>query len=188
MNEQKSKIANVVESSQSYDARTIALHWITAALVVLLWVIAHYIDDFPKGPARINMRSTHILFGVLLSVVLVYRIYWRTRRGRSLPPINSGALAAVTKAGHMALYTLLIATVLLGVTNAWIRGDSFFNQWTIPSLAPGNKALRKQVGDLHELAANTILIVAGIHALIALIHHFVLRDLTLRRMIPRRTA
>jgi cytochrome b561 len=66
-----------------------------------------------------------------------------------------------------------------------VRGDNLFNQWTIPSIAPGNRALRKQVGELHELASNVILIVAGVHALIALTHHFFLRDATLRRMLPR---
>lgn len=170
--------------TQRYDATSVALHWITAVLVVSLWVIAHFIDDFPRGPARTNMRSVHILLGALLASILIYRIYWRARSGRAMPPINSGALAVVTRLGHISLYVVLIATIALGVTNAWVRGDSFFGVWTIPSIAPGDRALRKQVGDLHELAANTILIVAGVHALIALTHHFILRDATLRRMWP----
>ena len=36
----------------------------------------------------------------------------------------------------------------------------------------------------HELAANAILIVAGLHAAAALFHHYILRDATLRRMLP----
>ena len=36
----------------------------------------------------------------------------------------------------------------------------------------------------HALAANAILIVAGLHAAAALFHHFILRDATLRRMLP----
>ena len=188
MNEPSREATNDSGETHRYDATTIALHWITALLVASLWVIAHYIDDFPRGPARINMRSAHILLGAVLAATVLYRIYWRARHGRGLPPINSGNLATLTKVGHFILYVLLAATIVLGVTNAWVRGDSFFNQWTIPSIAPGNKALRKQIGDLHELAANVILIVAGVHALIALAHHFLLRDVTLRRMLLRRSS
>jgi len=187
MNELRRVAANTPGEPQSYDTTSIALHWITAVLVASLWVIAHYIDDFPRGPARINMRSTHVLLGVLLAATISYRIYWRARRGRSLQPINTGRFATLTKVGHVTLYVLLATTIALGVANAWIRGDSFFNLWTIPSIAPGDKALRKQVGEWHELAANTVLIVAGIHALIALTHHFLLHDATLRRMLPRRS-
>jgi cytochrome b561 len=188
MNELSPAAANMSDEPQSYDATSIALHWLTALLIVSLWVIAHYIDDFPRGPARTNMRSVHILLGMTLLALLIYRIYWRARRGRAMPPINVGKLATLTRLGHVTLYMLLVATLALGVTNAWVRGDSFFNQWTIPSIAPGNKSLRKQVGELHELAANVILIVAGVHALIGLAHHFFFHDATLRRMLPWRRA
>src|SRR5215831_19307695 len=133
-------------TAERYDATTIVLHWITAILVVSLWVIAHYIDDFPRGPARVNMRSMHILLGIVLATILMYRIYWRVRRGRAMPPINAGRLASLTRFGHITLYILVIATFALGVINELVRGDSLFNLWTVPSIAPGDKALRKQVG------------------------------------------
>ena len=47
-----------------------------------------------------------------------------------------------------------------------------------------HQSLRHLVGDWHALAANAILIVAGVHGAAALFHHFVLRDATLRRMLP----
>ena len=105
-----------------------------------------------------------------------------------MPPINVGRLATLTKVGHVTLYVLVASTVLLGVANAWVRGDNFFNVWKIPSFAPGNKALRGQIGELHELASNLILIVAGLHALIALFHHYFLHDATLRRMLSRKAS
>jgi cytochrome b561 len=37
----------------------------------------------------------------------------------------------------------------------------------------------------HGFAANTILIVGGMHAAAALFHHYLLRDDVLRRMLPR---
>jgi len=40
------------------------------------------------------------------------------------------------------------------------------------------------VGSWHVLAANMVLIVASVHAAAALLHHYILRDETLQRMLP----
>jgi cytochrome b561 len=37
---------------------------------------------------------------------------------------------------------------------------------------------------VHEYLANTLLILAGIHACAALMHHYIFRDRTLVRMVP----
>ena len=51
-------------------------------------------------------------------------------------------------------------------------------------MVPGDRALVHQIGDWHALAANALLIVAGVHAAAALFHHYILHDETLRRMLP----
>src|SRR5215831_10596134 len=99
MNVSNPAAAKIGGDFQSYDATSITLHWITAVLVVTTWVLAHYIDDFPRGPARINMRSVHMLLGVVLATLLIYRVYWRAGRGRAMPPINVGIYATLTKIG-----------------------------------------------------------------------------------------
>ena len=49
-----------------HDPTTVALHWISALLVVLLWTIGQTVDVFPNGPLRIDYRSVHIVLGVTL--------------------------------------------------------------------------------------------------------------------------
>jgi len=49
-----------------------------------------------------------------------------------------------------------------------------------------NKGLATQLEDIHGLIGNLGYAVIGIHALAALIHHYVQRDNTLRRMLPSR--
>jgi len=169
-----------------YDRRTIALHWLTAALVIGLWLLGQAIDWFPKGSPRSIARSTHIALGVALAWVLVRRIWWRLGGGLHLPPAGSGALDTLATLVHKLLYVLLVGTVVLGLANAWVRGDTLFMLVKIPAFDPGNTALRGTVEELHSWAANIVLIVAGLHAAAALLHHFVLKDDILRRMLPRR--
>jgi cytochrome b561 len=167
-----------------HDPTTIALHWATVVLVVVLWSIGQTVDFAPYGALRIDYRSTHIALGVTLGVVLLVRLTWRLTWHRQLPPIDHGLLQVIGRVTHWVLYALLITTVALGITNAWVRGDTIFNLFKVPAYDPGNRALVNEVGDWHALAANAVLILAGVHAAAALFHHYILRDATLRRMLP----
>ena len=169
-------------SLDRYDRRTVVLHWTTAALVVLLWLVAQVIDWFPQGPARITARSVHVLLGVALACVLAYRIVWRRLAGARLPSVGHPTLAALARIMHMALYALLVLEIVLGIANLAVRGDSLFNLVSVPSIAPGNRALRRQIGSYHEIVANTILVAAALHAAAALAHHYVGKTDVLRRM------
>jgi cytochrome b561 len=168
-----------------YDRRTIRLHWTTAILVTVLWGVAQIIDLFPKGLPRISARSVHITLGVLLGVVLVMRIVWRVRSGRRLPLAHPGVWGHLARTVHWVLYAGLAAVVVLGMLNAWARGDSIFNLFHIPKLLPADPQVKPTVEYLHKTVANALLIVAAAHALAAAAHHFILRDGVLRRMLPQ---
>lgn len=172
------------EPALRYDGVSILLHWLTAALVVLLWTLGQTIDFFPKGGPKIDARSVHIVLGATLGVVLLVRIFWRTKSGRRLPLANSGWLGVTAKVVHYGLYVLVGATVVLGICNAWQRGDVLFNIYTIPKLVPGDLVLKRALEALHGDFADAVLIVAGLHAAAALAHHYLLRDRVLRRMLP----
>ncbi len=168
-----------------YDRPTIWFHWAIAVLVPLQWGLAQIIDLFPQGLPRIEARSVHISLGLFIALLLAARIFWRATKGRVLSPANKGALQALTKSVHAALYALLIAMVLVGIFLVYVRGDSFFGLFTVPAFDPGNKALRDAVTELHETNATLILILAGLHAVAAPIPHYRLRAGVVRRMCPR---
>jgi len=176
--------AAAVGTPARYDGLSILLHWITAALVVSLWTLGQCIDFFPKGAPRIDARSTHFLLGATLALVLIIRMAWRASAGRSLPLADPGWMGVAAKAVHYGLYVLIATTVVLGIFNAWQRGDVVFSVFTIPKLVPGDTALKKILEDLHGDFADAVLIVAGLHAAAALAHHYLLRNPVLRRMLP----
>ena len=176
--------AAIAEPAARYDGVSIWLHWLTAVLVVTLWTLGQTIDFFAKGAPRIDARSVHIALGATLGVVLLTRVVWRAGAGRKLPLVNSGWTGAMAKAVHYGLYLLVATTVVLGAFNAWQRGDRLFNVYTLPKLVPGDLALKRTLENLHGDFADVVLIVAGLHALAALAHHYLLRDSVLHRMLP----
>ena len=167
-----------------YDRKTIWFHWVTAALVVLLWLSAQFIDYFPKGPSRWNMLGVHMSMGVALAVIVACRMRWKrlARRDPLVGPLP--ASSSLASAGHALMYLVLVVTIVLGFANAWVRGEWVFNFFQIPAFDPGNKPLRAAAGQVHLIAAYTILALAGVHALIAFFHQYALRDRLMERMIP----
>jgi cytochrome b561 len=57
----------------------------------------------------------------------------------------------------------------------------------LPALIGENKALAKQVEEIHETIGNVGYFLIGIHAAAALFHHYIQRDDTLARMLPSRS-
>ena len=168
----------------TYDRTTIALHWTTAALVIVLWIIGQTADWFPHGWINRDYWSIHVVLGFALALVIAWRLVWRSTGGRRLPPADAGALNVVAQATHYGLYLLLLAVIVLGVINAFVRGYNLFDLVNLPQI--GDRALRKPITHWHGLAANILLALAALHAAAALLHHYVLRDRVLGRMVPGR--
>lgn len=189
-----SRLDPVRAAAARYDSTTIALHWATALLVAVLWILGETVDFWPRGPLRLDHRSLHIVLGVLLGGVILVRLAWRAAGGARLPVEGPPLMAGAARMVHWALYALVCLTIGLGVLNAFAHGDSLFglaNLPTWPAMGPtvgpaAGSALPRQIGEWHGLAANAVLILAGLHAAAALMHHYVLSDHTLRRMLPDR--
>ena len=166
-----------------YDRTTVTLHWLTAVLVAVLWILGQTADYFPHGSlAKTGLWSTHVTLGFVLAAALVSRIVWRAGPGVALPAADQGVLHILAKATHYLLYLLLIGVVVLGIVNAFVRGYSMFDLFHLPQV--GDPAWRRPITHWHGLVANALLALALFHALAALAHHYLWRDGLLRRMMP----
>ena len=171
---------------ERYDGLTIRLHWATAILVVVLWVMGQTADWVPRGGFRQAYWSTHVALGFALTVVIAMRVFWRAGPGRGLPAADHGLLHALAKATHYLLYLLLVTVVGLGIVNAFVRGYSIYGLFHLPQI--GDRELRRPITDWHGLAANAVLFLALFHAAAALVHHYVWKDGLLGRMVPAAEA
>ncbi|GJD70515.1 hypothetical protein MMMDOFMJ_3464 [Methylobacterium gnaphalii] len=176
---------DLMRGASTYDRGTIALHWLTAGLVLGLWLIGTFLEDLvPKGVLRSGTWSAHFDFGFVLAVLVIALLLWRRARGRQLPVEDPGILHRVAKATHAALYLLLLVVVGLGITNAFVRGVHLIGPVDLPKL--GDPSWRRPLTHWHGLAANLLMGLALFHAAAALVHHYLWHDAVLRRMLHRR--
>jgi cytochrome b561 len=177
------------DDGTSYDGVAIALHWATAVLVIVNFALAQIWDWFPRE-TKGWMEDAHMSFGVLLAIVVVARLVWRLLPGRQLSSLEAGWMRLASKATHYLLYTLLVAEAALGFAFRWGAGRSMtFFATGIPPLIPEmERAFRRELREFHEWIGWAIIILAALHALAALYHHYVLKDRVLSRMLPRRRS
>ena len=178
----------VINSPSRYGALPQFIHWLTALFVIAGWLLGTFLDDIPKGPARSFGLIAHMTLGQCVFALVVFRLVWRftnpppapekTRFGRLLEH------AAVLN--YYVLYALLLAVPFLGVIVQLKRGNPLpiFGLSEVMSPWPADRVTARTVLRVHEYCADALLILAGVHAVAALVHHYVFRDRTLSRMLP----
>lgn len=176
-------------SQQAYGGVAVTAHWVTVVCVIFAWGIGTFLGDFPRGPVRDGALFVHMTLGLTIFACLVIRLVWRfiDPPPPSIPSARFDPwLGLAAKAGHFVLYALLIATPVLGVVVQFARGQPLplFGVVDIASPWAFDREFFRQIIGVHQLAANTLGVVAILHALAALIHHSALRDGTLARMLP----
>jgi cytochrome b561 len=164
-----------------YSRLMMVLHWATAALVVAAYLLS-------EGGRHIRAHPPlwHFASGLAVLVLLVPRLIARALG--AAPPLQDYGrrwLTLAARTSHALLYLLLLAVPLLGWyvasrmgVPAWLFGI------TLPPLTAAVPGPAGVLGQIHQIGGNLILILAGLHALAALWHHFGLRDTTLKRMSP----
>ncbi|HEX7325515.1 MAG TPA: cytochrome b/b6 domain-containing protein [Rhodanobacteraceae bacterium] len=164
------------------------LHW-TVFILVACALLLIYIHGWTErgAPAHAGAKWAHMQFGMAVLLVMLPRLLVRVRHGKA-PPIAPAAprwQTLLAHAVHYALYALLLATPLLGIANRmWNPGDWDFLGIPMPHVVTPDHAFAKTLEGVHKTLGNTVMYLAAAHALAALIHHFVRRDNTLRRMLP----
>jgi cytochrome b561 len=176
-----------LNTPSTYSGSARFFHWATVLLLAAQYVIAWTMPDVHHDTQPIELIAWHLSVGMLILLLVAVRVVWRITH--PAPPELPGIprlLAGVARLTHWLLYLLLIALPLMGWANASSRGWRTFigGMAPLPSLSPQGSPFGHSLGDWHQVFAWVLLALIGLHATAALFHHFVLRDATLRRMLP----
>lgn len=161
-----------------YSKSMIVIHWLTALAIAGAWLTStggrHVVQDPPL---------LHFSLGLAVLVLVLPRLALRLTTKVPSAERRFDRLAVAARAGHAVLYLFLIALPLTGWYAASRLGVhvSFFGL-PLPMIAAPVEGHPGLIAELHENAGTIILYLAGLHALMAAWHQFVLRDGTLRRM------
>lgn len=173
------------DMAPTYGALHRALHWTTAALIVVLLPVGWYMVDLDFSDWKLTVYTLHESFGVIVFTLTGVRLVWRllhpVEPEAGLTPLER----TVSRAVHLAMYGLMFAIPLTG----WI-GTSAFGfpvKWmflfTIPSPVAKDDALGRLFLDAHGWLALAFAALVALHVAGVLYHVFLKKDGVLARMV-----
>lgn len=171
-----------------WSPAVIGLHWINAALILGLiaigWAMTHRVFG---SATTFDLYQMHKSLGFLALALTAFRLVVRTA-SKAPPPVAGweGRLARIVQA---AFYVLTIGVIgagwLVVSTSPLPIPTCFFGLFVVPNIAQQDPTLFVSAKLAHQIAAYAVAALAAFHVAGALKHHFVDRDETLGRMLPR---
>ena len=172
-----------------YGWLSIALHWGMALTVIGMFALGIWMRELSYyDPWYKDAPAIHKSIGILLFLMLIVRIVWRNINIR---PTDDPALKpwerTTAHLTHIALYGLMFALMIAGylISTADGRAIEVFGWFQVPATLYDLPEQEDIAGEIHELIAWALILLAGVHALAALKHHFINRDTTLLKMLGR---
>ena len=170
------------QAGERYSPVIIALHWLMALLIVAIYATIELAD--PGRPA--TMQRWHFMLGLLVLIFLAAR--FAERLALPTPPILPALPALQLKLAwlaHFLLYGFMLVMPILGWLILSARGQPvpFFGV-ALPPLIGKDPALAARLTSIHEGVAQFGYYLIAFHTVGTLVHHYVVKDNTVRRMLP----
>ena len=172
-----------------YGGLSIALHWVTVLLFIAVYATIELRELFPKAsPPREALKQLHFMLGLSIFALVWLRLFARLVWSGPAETEGPGWQRVVAGTVHAGLYGLMIAMPLAGWLTLSAAGKPVpFFGFTLPPLVLANEGLSDRIEELHELGGTIGYVLIGLHASAALLHHYVLKDGSLSRMLPARS-
>lgn len=165
------------------------IHWLMAILIIGAAGLGIYMIEFPPEEWSTGywLYELHKSIGILLFVLLVSRVVSLSILGRPIPFAQSKPEKTFIYVGHGVIYFLIVAQILIGASRTYADPlgltVSFFGIFEIPDFIPNDSNSVESLKLAHRFVAILLGVVILGHILMALHHHYIRKDDTLRRML-----
>jgi cytochrome b561 len=172
--------------SEHYNRGAIALHWVTAALVVANLLLGLSMVALPISPRKLHWYLFHKSIGITIFLLTSLRIAWRAVRPHPAPVPMPPWQRHAARASHALLYLLLFVIPLSGWLYSSATGVQvvYLGVLPLPDLVGKDKALGDALRIVHVSLNACLFAVVVVHVAAAIKHHFIDRDAALVRMLP----
>ncbi|MCW5588446.1 MAG: cytochrome b [Legionellales bacterium] len=172
---------------ESYGVLAKFFHWSVSSLIILMLIAGFIMVNLDNTPMQSTVYFFHKAFGLLILGLVVLRIVWTLSNPKPrLPAKLPMPLKIVAHLSHLLLYLAILAMPICGLLLSTYAGHppSFFGLFTVTLPLAKDKALAELFGNLHSVFAFVIIGLLVLHVSAALVHHFIFKDNTLKRMAP----
>lgn len=170
-----------------YSAPMRILHWLTALLIIGLFAVGLWMRSLSYYDSLYQILPFwHKSVGFLLLLLVLLRLMVRfSSQYPAALPSHKRWERRVAGATVWLLYGLMFGMFISGylIATADDRPASFFGWFDIPVLISAFPNQEDVAGLIHEYCAWALIGLSALHGLAALKHHFLDKDVTLKRML-----
>ena len=171
----------------AYTRTAIALHWLTAALILAALPLGLTMTELALSPTKLKLYAWHKWLGVTVFALVVVRVVWRLTH--PAPPLPASIPAWQQRAAHV-LHGLLYLWMLAIPLSGWLMSSAkgfqtvYLGLLPLPDLLAKDAALAETLAALHAWLNYSLIALLLAHVGAALKHQWVDRDAVLGRMLP----
>jgi cytochrome b561 len=163
------------------------LHWIGAAMILLLLTHGWWMTHMTPRPDRLANYAGHSALGYDFLVLLVLRLLWRWLN--PVPELPADLKPWERRAAHLGHVSLYVMMFIVSITG-WMVATTFRVPMTrdilgidVPPLVTTvERATRQWIEGSHKVLAYLLAGIVVVHVIGALRHHLIKRNDILRRM------
>ena len=183
-------MTSIRNTEDRFGTVAILLHWSMAFLIIGLAALGLYMVTLPDvgfNTKKIILILFHKEVGLLVLALLAARLAWRLTQ---ILPQLAGHLPdwqqIAARFVHLCFYALMFTLPITGWLMSSAAGIpvSFFGLFTLPDFLPHDDYLFQRLIDVHKWFGYVLILFIFVHVGAALMHHFVYKDNTLRKMLP----
>lgn len=167
-------------SSTRYGSVAIAIHWLAALMIVVLFATGLLAAAQVDPAAKLALLRAHIPIGAGVLLLTLFRIvWWVAVDRRPVPPAGQPAWQKFTaQAVHIGLYVVVLVAASSGIATIIVSGalPAIIGSATLPNL---ESVLPRAV---HGVMSRVMLGLLALHIGAALYHQFIRKDRLLARM------
>jgi cytochrome b561 len=174
-----------------YNAGAVAIHWLTAMLVIVQIYIGFTFGEMERGPERSAWFAWHKTIGATILILTFVRLAWRlTHKPPAFPPELPRWERVAAVWNHRIFYILLFALPLSGLLAISGGADEattgLVGGLRLPLIPGISEAAGDAAGGLHGPLVFATLALLALHVGAALKHQFLDRTRSAGRMPPFR--
>lgn len=171
-----------------YGHVAMLLHWAIVLLFAVLVTLGLIMTEMEDSDFKWTLYSLHKSFGLTVAALIVCRIIWRLLNPTPvLPDTLKSYEKGLAHAVHFGLYVIMIIMPISGLLDSYAGGYKtyFFDLFEIfPKSEPRDKDLELFALAVHVYGSYAFYGLFLLHIAGVIKHHFILKDNTLRRMLP----
>ena len=174
---------HIINTVTEYGLISKLFHWLVAIILIVQIPLGFYLVDLDFGPKRITFENIHIILGLTVFYLTIFRLL--NNIFNPTPQLNTNSFTGqkfIARLNHILLYISVLTITISGILKKLFDGEKlniFFKEIKLKD----NFELTEQFYDIHVLANYVLIGLILLHIFAVIIHKVFFKENIIKRIL-----